>query len=92
MRMLRYFTILFVVASLSVFVLGNVPAWAKTKKPNILIIWGDDIGPFNISAYNMGMMGYRTPNIDRIANEGIIFTDAYGDQSCTYNLNLRDIK
>jgi len=52
-------------------------------KPNILIIWGDDIGPFNISAYNMGMMGYKTPNIDRIAKEGIIFTDSYGDQSCT---------
>ena len=52
-------------------------------KPNILIIWGDDIGPFNISAYNRGMMGYKTPNIDRIANEGILFTDAYGDQSCT---------
>ena len=55
----------------------------SADKPNILIIWGDDIGPFNISAYNMGMMGYRTPNIDRIANEGIIFTDSYGDQSCT---------
>ena len=52
-------------------------------KPNILIIWGDDIGPFNISAYNMGVMGYETPNIDRIAREGIIFTDSYGDQSCT---------
>ena len=52
-------------------------------KPNILIIWGDDIGPYNISAYNMGRMGYRTPNIDRIAAEGIIFTDAYGEQSCT---------
>jgi arylsulfatase len=52
-------------------------------KPNILIIWGDDIGPYNVSAYNMGRMGYRTPNIDRIANEGIIFTDSYGDQSCT---------
>jgi hypothetical protein len=47
------------------------------------VIWGDDIGPFNISAYNMGIMGYRTPNIDRIANEGMIFTDSYGDQSCT---------
>lgn len=58
------------------------PALAQDK-PNILIIWGDDIGPYNISAYNMGRMGYRTPNIDRIANEGIIFTDSYGDQSCT---------
>ena len=52
-------------------------------KPNILIIWGDDIGQFNISAYNMGMMGYKTPNIDSIANEGAVFTDWYGQQSCT---------
>ena len=59
-----------------------LPAVAA-EKPNILIIWGDDIGPYNISAYNMGRMGYKTPNIDRIANEGIIFTDSYGDQSCT---------
>ncbi len=56
---------------------------AAQDKPNILIIWGDDIGQFNISAYNMGMMGYRTPNIDRIAAEGMIFTDAYGENSCT---------
>ena len=55
----------------------------QDKKPNILIIWGDDIGQFNISAYNMGMMGYRTPNIDRIAKEGAAFTDWYGQQSCT---------
>ena len=53
------------------------------KKPNILILWGDDIGQFNISAYNRGMMGYKTPNIDRIANEGALFTDWYGQQSCT---------
>ncbi len=53
------------------------------KKPNIVVIWGDDIGWFNISAYNMGMMGYQTPNIDRIAKEGAIFTDWYGQQSCT---------
>ena len=52
-------------------------------KPNILIIWGDDIGWFNISAYNHGIMGYRTPNIDRIAHEGALFTDWYGQQSCT---------
>ncbi|MGI9326360.1 MAG: arylsulfatase [Pseudomonadales bacterium] len=56
---------------------------ASQDRPNILIIWGDDIGPYNISAYNMGRMGYQTPNIDRIASEGIIFTDSYGDQSCT---------
>jgi arylsulfatase len=54
-----------------------------TKKPNILIIWGDDIGWFNVSAYNLGLMGYRTPNIDRIAREGVMFTDWYGQQSCT---------
>jgi arylsulfatase len=53
------------------------------KKPNILILWGDDIGQFNISAYNRGMMGYKTPNIDRIATEGALFTDWYGQQSCT---------
>jgi arylsulfatase A-like enzyme len=61
---------------------STTPAAAKDK-PNILIIWGDDIGWFNISAYNRGMMGYQTPNIDRIANEGILFTDAYGQNSCT---------
>ncbi len=53
------------------------------KKPNILIIWGDDIGMWNISAESHGMMGYRTPNIDSIAREGIMFTDSYGEQSCT---------
>jgi arylsulfatase len=52
-------------------------------KPNILIIWGDDIGWFNISAYNHGLMGYHTPNIDRVAKEGCMFTDWYGQQSCT---------
>ena len=52
-------------------------------KPNILVIMGDDIGYWNISAYNRGVMGYRTPNIDRIANEGALFTDYYGQQSCT---------
>ena len=56
---------------------------AGGKKPNILVIFGDDIGVPQISAYTMGMMGYRTPNIDRIAKEGAIFTDAYGQQSCT---------
>ncbi|MGL1957182.1 MAG: arylsulfatase [Colwellia sp.] len=61
----------------------SVLATTDTAKPNILAIWGDDIGPFNISAYNRGMMGYKTPNIDRIANDGILFTDSYGDQSCT---------
>ncbi|HVO23916.1 MAG TPA: arylsulfatase, partial [Candidatus Margulisiibacteriota bacterium] len=50
-------------------------AAGQGKRPNILIIWGDDIGQFNISAYNMGMMGYKTPNIDSLAKDGAIFTD-----------------
>jgi arylsulfatase len=60
-----------------------VSAQAQEKRPNILVIWGDDIGIHNISAYNLGVMGYRTPNIDRIAKEGALFTDAYAQQSCT---------
>ena len=58
-------------------------AQGQAGRPNILVIWGDDIGQFNISAYNRGMMGYRTPNIDSIAAEGALFTDWYGQQSCT---------
>ncbi|MGB7457948.1 MAG: sulfatase-like hydrolase/transferase, partial [Pseudolabrys sp.] len=58
-------------------------AQQQAQKPNVLVIMGDDIGYWNISAYNRGQMGYRTPNIDRIANEGAIFTDYYGQQSCT---------
>ena len=53
------------------------------KKPNILVIWGDDIGQSNISAYTFGVMGYQTPNIDRLAKEGLMFTDYYSEQSCT---------
>ena len=56
---------------------------AKAGKPNILVLWGDDIGWWNISYNNRGQMGYRTPNIDRIGNEGATFTDYYGQQSCT---------
>ena len=56
---------------------------AKSDKPNILVIWGDDIGQSNLSCYTHGLMGYRTPNIDRIAKEGMLFTDSYGEQSCT---------
>ena len=56
---------------------------STSGKPNILFIMGDDIGWFNVSAYNMGVMGYRTPNIDRIGKEGAVFTDWYGQQSCT---------
>ncbi len=62
---------------------GVSSAEAQQRKPNILVIWGDDIGQSNISAYTMGLVGYRTPNIDRIASEGLIFTDYYGEQSCT---------
>ena len=64
-------------------ILASGIAWAADPKPNILVVWGDDIGQSNISAYTMGLMGYRTPNIDRIANEGMMFTDYYGEQSCT---------
>jgi arylsulfatase len=75
-------------ASLAALVLigAITPAQAQsaaTKKPNILVIWGDDIGTWNISQNNRGMMGYRTPNIDRIAQEGVGFTDYYAQQSCT---------
>ena len=62
------------------FIAGSVFA---QDKPNILVIWGDDIGQSNISAYTMGLVGYRTPNIDRVAKEGMIFTDYYSEQSCT---------
>jgi arylsulfatase len=74
-----------IIASLAalVFALTASTASAQQKKPNILIIWGDDIGWYNVSAYNLGVMGYKTPNIDRIAHEGAMFTDWYGQQSCT---------
>ena len=61
----------------------GLPSAAQEKQPNFLMIWGDDIGYWNVSAYNQGMMGYQTPNIDRIAKEGMLFTHAYGEQSCT---------
>jgi arylsulfatase A-like enzyme len=70
-------------ASLACVTVAGVPASAQQPKPNILVIMADDISYWNISAYNRGMMGYHTPNIDRIANEGAIFTDYYGQQSCT---------
>ena len=69
---------------LSLLLLGlAVAVHGQADKPNILVIWGDDIGITNISAYSRGMMGYKTPNIDRIANEGALFTDYYAEQSCT---------
>jgi arylsulfatase A-like enzyme len=70
----------------SIFVAATTcaPAVAQQQqKPNIVIIWGDDIGQSNVSAYSRGMMGYKTPNIDRVANEGMMFTDYYAEQSCT---------
>ncbi|MEZ4412043.1 MAG: arylsulfatase [Gemmatimonadales bacterium] len=73
------------VASLALTPAAHAQKAAKKPggKPNILVIWGDDIGYWNISAYNLGQMGYKTPNIDRIAREGALFTDLYGQQSCT---------
>jgi arylsulfatase A-like enzyme len=70
---------------LAALVLMHFPlaAFAQQQPPNILVIMADDIGYWNVSAYNRGQMGYRTPNIDRIANEGAILTDYYGQQSCT---------
>jgi len=62
----------------AVMVMGAAPLVNAAEKPNILVIWGDDIGQSNISAYTRGLVGYKTPNIDRIAHEGIIFTDYYG--------------
>ena len=69
--------------SASAFGGAQQAAAETTKKPNIVVIWGDDIGQSNISAYTNGLMGYRTPNIDSIAKDGVIFTDYYGEQSCT---------
>ncbi len=70
-----------VIGCLAVMAAGQ--GHAADKKPNIVVIWGDDIGVHNISAYNLGVMGYKTPNIDRIAREGVMFTHAYAQQSCT---------
>jgi arylsulfatase len=69
------------IVAMSLFVAGM--AQAQAAPPNILVIWGDDVGQSNISAYTRGLVGYRTPNIDRIADEGMLFTDSYGEQSCT---------
>jgi arylsulfatase A-like enzyme len=78
-----------VLRSLCIFMIAAVSAVtamtaaAQSSKPNILVVWGDDIGTWNISHNNRGMMGYKTPNIDRIASEGVAFTDYYAQQSCT---------
>ncbi len=72
------------ILTIALAVLGSLAsASTQDSKPNFLVIWGDDIGQSNISAYTMGLMGYRTPGIDRIAREGMIFTDYYAEQSCT---------
>jgi hypothetical protein len=79
----RLFTALMATAVLALTA-GTATAQAGgARKPNILVIWGDDIGQCNVSACNMGMMGCKTPNIDRIGREGAVFTDRYGQQSCT---------
>ena len=82
-RMISWKTFTVAVVALLGLCMVCPAAFAAKDKPNILIIWGDDIGWFNVSAYNHGMMGYKTPNIDRIAAEGAMFTDWYGQQSCT---------
>jgi len=63
--------------------IGSAAQAADAKKPNIVIIWGDDIGQSDISVYSHGLMGFKTPNIDRVAKEGVMFTDYYAEQSCT---------
>jgi len=84
MRAIPIHSIFFWITALAVvLVVTSAPAISAAEKPNILVIWGDDIGTWNISHNNRGMMGYSTPNIDRIAKEGVSFTDYYGQQSCT---------
>src|SRR5512136_2188052 len=78
----KYLIVTLLILTAFVFTVGSASAQQKNL-PNILVIMGDDIGWFNISAYNLGTMGYKTPNIDRIAKEGAMFTDYYGQQSCT---------
>src|SRR5262245_34239956 len=70
-------------ALLTCLLLAPSNAQAQARKPNILVIFGDDIGQANISAYSRGLMGFNTPNIDRIGNEGGVFVNYYGQQSCT---------
>jgi arylsulfatase len=76
-------TRVFAAAFAALLLSGAAMAQTAGKKPNIVIIWGDDVGQSDISAYTMGLMGFRTPNIDRVAKEGMIFTDYYAEQSCT---------
>ena len=71
------------IALVGVSLIGLSATAGAADKPNILVIFGDDIGQTNISAYSHGVVGYKTPNIDRIANEGMMFTDYYAENSCT---------
>ena len=83
MRKNLFFLAVCAVMAMSVLLLPAAAPAQDAQKPNILVIWGDDVGQSNISTYTRGLVGCRTPNIDRIANEGIQFTDYYGEQSCT---------
>jgi len=83
MKLKHIIATLIAATALALGLASTALAQTPARKPNILVIWGDDIGISNISAYNLGVMGYQTPNIDRIAREGAIFTDAYAQQSCT---------
>src|SRR6185312_16134737 len=81
---MRFSTRLLSVMLTSVAAITCTPASAQQQqRPNIVVIWGDDIGQSNVSAYSRGLMGYQTPNIDRLAGEGMMFTDYYAEQSCT---------
>src|SRR5262245_47024793 len=86
-QMQRRITSIWVAAVIGIVLSAAIPAPAGAQKagkmPNILVIWGDDIGWYNPSIYNRGDMGYQTPNIDRIGREGAMFTSWYGQQSCT---------
>ena len=81
MNMQRWLIVIATGIGLTLGIAPSAYAQAPATKPNILVIWGDDIGYWNVSAYNQGMMGYKTPNIDRLANEGAKFTDYYGQRS-----------
>ena len=80
-KVLNYGLSLLTAGAALLSVTSNVQA--ADKKPNIVIIWGDDVGQSDISVYSHGLMGFKTPNIDRVAREGVMFTDYYAEQSCT---------
>src|SRR5512145_3146752 len=79
----RKYAIVATALAMSCLMSNAAHAQQQPQRPNIVIIWGDDVGQSNISAYSHGVMGYQTPNIDRIAKEGVMFTDYYAEQSCT---------